>query len=101
MQELLKDIKPALSSYTSTLGAISAADHPLLIAIPLGSGGESVILSVPWLQYLPLLPALKLYSASGVDEGFSSTTPGPSGVRRLGGRICKQTCNFLGLLESA
>lgn len=32
-------------------------DHPLLIAIPLGSGGDSLVLSVPWLQYLPLLAA--------------------------------------------
>ena len=47
-----------MSAYISTFGAVSAADHPLLIAIPLGSGGDSPVLSVPWLQYLPLLTAL-------------------------------------------
>lgn len=34
MHELLKTIGAALSSYTSTFRAISALDHPLLIAIP-------------------------------------------------------------------
>lgn len=63
---LLKTIKPALSACTSTFSAISAVDHPLLIAIPRGSGRYSVILSVPWLQNLPLLAARKLYSACGV-----------------------------------
>lgn len=38
--KLLKTIRPALSAYTSTFGAVSAVDHPLLIAIPLGSGGD-------------------------------------------------------------
>lgn len=68
VNKLLKTIKPALSAYTSTFSAISAVDHPLLIAIPWGSGGDSVVLSVPWLQYLPLLAALKLHSASGVPN---------------------------------
>ncbi len=68
VHELLKTIKPALSAHTSTVSAISAADHPLLIAIPQGSGGDSVVLSVPWLQYLPLLAAQKLYSASGAPS---------------------------------
>lgn len=36
--------------------ALSAADHSLLIAIPRGSGGDSLPVLVPWLQYLPLLP---------------------------------------------
>lgn len=68
MHKLFKTIRPALSAYTSTFSAVSVVDHPLLIAIPLGSGGASVVLSVPWLQYLLLLAALKLYSASGVPS---------------------------------
>ena len=68
VHKLLKTIKAALSAYTSTFSAISAVDHPLLIAIPLGSGGYSVALPVPWLQCLPLPAALRLYSASGVSS---------------------------------
>lgn len=33
-----------------TSSSVSAVDHPLLISFPLGSAGDSLLLSVPWLQ---------------------------------------------------
>lgn len=44
MHELLKT-RPALSADISILSAISAMDHPLLIAIPLGSVGDMVMVT--------------------------------------------------------
>lgn len=57
VNELLKTTKLTLCA--STFSSVSAVDHPLLIAIPQGSGGDSVVLSAPWLQCLLLLDILQ------------------------------------------
>lgn len=88
--KLLKTIRVALSAYPSKVSDFSALDHPLLITIPVGSGRHSVVLSLLWLDYLVLLPALKLHSASGVsiiDQGFSSRVLQPSGIRGQEGGV--------------
>lgn len=87
----LNPTKPALCAYISTFTSISAADHPLLIAIPLGSGGDSLELLVPWLQSLSFeLQLIQPLVFWFVTKAFFFSTLWPNRVRLRDG--CESGC---------